>query len=195
MPKSQLAGWLLTTVAVAFLGSSGRSAQGQDDALLKKIEAMRTAPASDWAADEAAARGEFSAAWNDFKTYLDASGPAVRSSWEAFLEWQLLQRISDPALKLDGRSIEPLERLRRQFRQNAAGFEYAPFARVRAALDRLAGVAMRSEGGDLAAAYGGKIDELIAALKAQTTERTEATRMDAVAALDWLGRTRTAPGL
>jgi hypothetical protein len=195
MPKSQLARWILATAAAAFLGSSGRSAHGQDEALLKKIEAMRTAPASDWAADEAAARGEYTVAWNDFKTYLDASGPAVRSSWEAFLEWQMLERVADPSLKIDSRSIEPLERLRRQFRQNASGFEYKPFARVRAALDRLAGVAMRNENADLSAAYSGRVDELIAALKSQATKREEATRMDAVAALDWFGRTRTAPGL
>jgi hypothetical protein len=194
MSKYRLANWIFATFLLAIMAHRSPHAVAQTSAeeLLKRIEAHRQLPGSDWNLDETAARGEYAAAWNDFKNYLDASGPSIRAGWEAYLEWRNLELLANPNVKL---SDDVLERLRRQFRQNAAGFEYQPFARVRAALDRLAGVAMRTETADMKAAYGAKIDELIAAMKAQNAKREEITRMDAITALDWLGRTRLAPGL
>lgn len=198
MHEKRLRNWIFGFFFLLGLGAAPKMALCQVAAedLLQRLAAGRQLPHFDPVGDEAAARTEFTAAWNDFKTYLDGSGPGIRAGWEAYLPWALLERIANTPVRLDDEDV--VERLRRLFRQNVAGFELAPFARVRSALDRLGGVAMRFKENDaakLGAAYAGKIDELLESLKAQNTQRLEATRVDSVAALDWLRRTRLAPGL
>lgn len=198
MQEKQLRNWIFGFFFLSGLGFAPQMAFGQTASpeLLERLAAARQLPTVDMAAEEIAARSEFTAAWTDFKSYLDSSGPGIRASWEAFLPWGVLERIANTPVKLDDEDV--VERLRRLFRQNVAGLELAPFARVRKALDRLGGVAMRFKDDDAAKlgnAYGGKIDELIESLKAQNAQRLEANRVDSVAALDWLGRTRLAPAL
>ncbi len=194
MDEKQLGKWSFGFILLLVVGTAPQISLGQVDSqgVLQQLESARQLPSIDLKAEEAAARGEFAAAWGDFKRYLDGSGPAVRASWEAFLDWRNLDLLGTSQPKL---SEDVLEKLRKQFRQNVAGLEYQPCARVRAALDRLAGVAMRMEFEDIKVAYGTKLDELSAALQSQNTKREETTRVDAVAALDWLGRTRLAPRL
>lgn len=192
MPKRQPFFWLFV-FWIALAPVWGARGQVADEALLARLAEITAAPPTgDWEADEKAARDEYKAAWEAFTAYLDASGPEVRASWERYLEWRNLNLLANPAVKLNE---EVIERLRRQFRQNAAGFEYAPFVRVRNALDRLGGVAMRTENANLAEAYSAKVNALIAALRAQNESVSESTRMDAVAALDWLRRTGLAPNM
>lgn len=194
MDEKQLGKWEFGLFLLFLIAFTPRIvvAQAGSPPFFQQVESARSFPSVDLKADEAEARGEFALAWGDFKRYLDGSGPEVRASWEAFLDWRNLELLGTSQPRL---SEDVLEKLRKQFRQNVAGLEYSPFSRVRSALDRLAGVAMRAEAEDIQAAYGVKLTELMTSLQAQLSKREETSRVDAVAALDWLGRTRLAPRL